>query len=195
VNPPFLRGFAGSTPLDRVTAHLLELEVGGARREDDSTTGLLLEFAAKLPLKNDGRSQIQQVNDTRDPSIGSFIYTKVEHISPAFGARVGVSYHPASWRSRGTELLVFGDFGAWNMTFEKGWSRFAADQPEVTAQATGIETSPRARLSFARKGYTLHVTGGVILIHFTYDAVTGLPAHWSTGVSIGGGVTFQSRLP
>jgi hypothetical protein len=192
--PPFLRGFAGPTPLGRVTSHVLEVEGGVARRQDDSTMGFLFEAIAKLPLKSAGRTQIQQVNDARDPSTGSFIYTKVERVSPAFGGRAGVSIHPAGWQRTGKQLLLFGDVGVWNMRFEKGWYRFAIDQPEWTVQATGLETSPHVRFLFVRKGYTLHLTGGATLIHFTYDSATGLPAHWSVGASGGGGIVFQPRL-
>lgn len=189
-NPPLLKGFAGSTPLDRVMSNLVEFEGGVTRRDEDSAAGLLLEGVVKVPLTSNGRFEIQQVNDTRDPSIGSFIYTKLQHVAPAFGGRIGVSLRPVSWRGR--QLTVFGDIVAWNMTFEKGWSRFAADQQEVIAQATGVEVSPKARLSFERKGYALHLTGGATLIHFGYDTTPAVPSHWGTGVSIGGGVTFQT---
>lgn len=192
--PPFLMGFAGSTPLDRVSSHLSEIEAGVARRHTDGSIGFIGAYAIDFPISSRGRFEIQQVNDTRPSSLGSFVYSQVVRVGPAHAFRTGFSLHPQKWRTRGIEVHGFFNLGIWDMTFEKGWSRFATDQPEFTAEVRGVELSPRGRLSFVKSGYSFHISGGWTLIRFGYESAVGLPSHNASGWSVGTGVGTRFRL-
>ncbi len=193
----YLTGDPGTTDLQRAWVDTAEAEGGLRYRLGAGGLALATSYAVRIPLASSGRSERQQANDSRPPSVGSFIYSKVTQVGLSHALRAGLEWtHPLS-SIRGWWLEVEGllEVDRWVVTLEKGWSRYGWDQPELTSKATGYAFGPTARVSIGTGAVRLHLTAS--LPHMTLGfAQPQLEATSASGVSFSAGFGFRtSRKP
>lgn len=196
----FLTGSPGVTDLQEITVNAAEIETGLAYRPTDANFALIFEYVLKVDISSSGRLEKQQENDSRQPAMGSFIYSQLTDVKPGHALRTGAA---GAWRlseRRDLWLEVRGlvDIGRWDMTFEKGWSRHGSDQAAIISTASGFEVSPRARFAFVTDIWAFHATAAFTQIAFSHELVH-LEPHDAAAFSIAFGANImlpsRPRLP
>jgi hypothetical protein len=184
----FLTGSAGETDLDSIEINAIGLEAGVAYRLGYRSLALIGAYVPKIAVTSSGRLEMQQANDQRAAAIGSYVYSQLDGSSVAHAVRTGLgaAFRLSDSRDRWLEIQGLVDVGRWDMTFEKGWTRFGRDQAALSSEATGVEISPRLRVSmfagvWAIQGYVAYTQ-----IQFSHQAAH-LEHHVGTGLSLGFG--------
>jgi hypothetical protein len=187
----FLVGSPGETDLKNVVVDTFDIEAGFAYEPMFRNFDILASYVAKIPVQESGRLERQQANDPRPPAIGSFIYSQLNQASvghvfrPGIGLKFRLSEKLRLW----LEAQGLVDFGRWDMTFEKGWSRYDMDQPAITSKATGFYLSPKGRVVLGTKKWSLYLLAGYAQIRFNHD-IPNLESHTAYGHDLGFGARF-----
>ena len=170
----FLSGSAGETDLDEVDITFLNLSLGhtwaieGDRVQVNRGWKWGVSYVLKVPLEEDGREDIQNVNDFRPATEGSFIYTGITDVDVQHEIGVHISY----WRDTGSlrYAVTPGIFvGYWKMSFEKGWDRFGRDEPELSSEAKGISISPQIQASLGTPDMKVGIFLAYRAVDLEYD--------------------------
>lgn len=182
----FLTGSPGTTDLRNADINAVELEVGLAYRLGFRNFAVIAMYVPKIPISSSGRLEIQQINDPRPPAMGSFIYSQFGDVGVGHAARTGLAFavrlsEGSDWWLE-TQGLV--DLGRWDMTFQKGWSRFGRDQPAIVSEATGFEISPQVRVALATGAWSLYAAGTYSQIRFDHG-LAHLETHTGSGLKFG----------
>ena len=136
----FMTGSPGETDLSEVSITFLNLSLGYVWPIDEQIKhgwNWGIAYVLKIPVSEDGREEIQNENDTRPSTSGSYIYTKINEVEPQHEIAVDLSY----WRSTGKiryALTPRLTIGYWQLSFEKGWNRFGCDEIEHSSDAKGF---------------------------------------------------------
>jgi hypothetical protein len=190
----FLFGSPGTTDLERIDIDAVQMQIGIAYRLGFRNLAWTVSYAPEVPVAWDGREEQQQINDPRPPAMGSFIYTKLQDvgISHVITTGLGFAFRLSEGQDWWLETQGLVSVGRWDMTFEKGWSRFGQDQPAITSQATGIDLSPKFVVSLRTSGYGFDVGVSYRRLRFHHSA-TNLEDHTAQGLSfsLGGRVSFR----
>ena len=190
----FLTGSPGTTDLTGLDVAAVEAEIGVAFRLGYRNLAWLLSYSPKSPLSESGRLEIQQVNDPRPPGNGSFIYTAVTDVETAHAIRTGLMFARRLDVGQGlwlqTHLLL--DVGTWDMTFEKGWTRFGSDQAAITASGSGDLLVPMLRFALSTDQWSIQVGVGVPQIDFSHD-LAFVENHTADGLVWSFGGAFKPR--
>jgi hypothetical protein len=189
----FLFGSPGTTVLGEIHVNTVQLQFGVAHPLGYSNVAFLANYIAEVPVSFDGRVEQQQANDTRPPASGSFIYTMLDDVSTAHLASTGLGF--AARLSEGeniwleTQALLV--FGKWDMTFEKGWSRFGRDETAIRSKASGFEFSPKVVIGIRNARVGADAALAYRQLRFRHDAES-LEDHTARGLSMsfGGRVSF-----
>lgn len=168
----FLFGDAGSTELQKINLTTLDLSVELSREAHFSTHfRYVFNYTLKIPVSKTGRDERQHLNDPRPPTSGSFEYTQINHANLAHELGIGMEF----WRSTSGALrLAIGgtiSVGYWSMEFEKGWTRFGADETALKARGRGISIFPHTGISLGGEQTRTALTIGYRYINFDYDSV------------------------
>ncbi|HBA85926.1 MAG TPA: hypothetical protein DCZ95_17725 [Verrucomicrobia bacterium] len=189
---PFMSGSPGQTDLCKVDVSFLNLLFGYTwPLESQPQYGWSwgVAYVLKVPIKEDGREEIQNENDIRPSTQGSFIYTKVSSVKPQH--EVGINLN--AWRTLGGLRYMLTPriyVGYWQLSFEKGWTRFGSDEMEQSSDAKGFGISPQIEGSVGTSAFKLGVFAAYRAMDLEYDTSV-LGSSVAQGLEIGGAIGWQ----
>lgn len=187
----FLTGSPGVTDLSRLDVDAVEIRIGLAYRLGFRNLAFILDYAPRFPVSSSGRLEIQQANDPRPPAIGSFVYSSIPEVGIAHAARPGLGFATrlSDAEDWSLETQAFVDIGRWNMTFEKGWSRFGRDQAAITSRASGFEVAPGLAVSLRSTRWSIFGGAQYMRVRFRHES-----AHLEDHTGAGFAMSFGGRF-
>ncbi|MCW5212284.1 hypothetical protein VU04_05180 [Desulfobulbus sp. TB] len=185
----FLFGSAGETKLNEVDSIFLDFSAERTWSISDKWSWSLC-YLLKIPMDEEGREGVQNENDFRPSTEGSFIYSQVNNIDPAHEFGVNFSYRWFSENEINFEFRPGFFLGYWKMDFEKGWDRFGVDETSLSSGADGFSFSPKIAFAVGTPDIKLDISGGYRVINLEYDTdIFG--SSEADGWEIGLGVVYR----
>lgn len=188
----FMTGSPGTTDLNKVDITFLDLSVGylwPIKSQVSYGWDWGVSYVLKIPFSHEGREEIQNANDVRPPTEGSFIYTTITNVEMQHEAGACLTYW---WATGGLHYAITPSvyFGYWQMSFEKGWDRFGLDQAEQSSDASGISISPQIEVSIGTSNLKLSLSAAYRAINLEYDTAV-LGSSVAQGFEVGGSVGWK----
>ena len=166
----FIIGPAGMTVLDKVKITTFDISLEYTRESSFlEEFSYLLEYTLRIPLNTSGRHEMQHMNDTRPPEMGSFQYTELSKVKSLNELGIGASYGFKSDKNLRFSIRGLVSVGYWSMRFEKGWLRFSEDQTAIEGAVDGITIHPQLGLNIGVLPAQVGITAGCLSFFASYD--------------------------